>query len=230
MALIKYSALVQEMRNKLNGSVLSKNRAGNYIRNKTTPTNPQTSYQQNQRALLSTVSQAWRGLSDSARAAFSQLAENHPYTNIFGDSVKLDGKSMFSKVSLNRLIAGQALPSDAVPFVEIPFVSVESVEAGVADGLAIGVNVETIPAGFSAILQATEPLPATIGFVKNKYRNLGVVVATDEEIDATSLYVNRFGALSAVNVGQKIHVRLFLISNTAGNSGIASEGVATVIS
>ena len=96
MAKIKYSALVQEMRNKLNGSVLSKNRYGNYVRNKTTPVNPQTVFQQNQRSRLSAVSQAWSSLSEEARRGFARLAENHPYTDIFGDQKKLDGKAMFS--------------------------------------------------------------------------------------------------------------------------------------
>ena len=43
MAKIKMTAIVADMRNKLNGSVFSRNRGGAYIRTKVTPINPQTS-------------------------------------------------------------------------------------------------------------------------------------------------------------------------------------------
>ena len=62
MAKIKLSAIVSEMRGKLNGSVFSKNRGGAYIRTKVTPVNPQSLAQGLVRATLTNLSQAWRGL------------------------------------------------------------------------------------------------------------------------------------------------------------------------
>ena len=42
MAKVLFSALISDMRNKLNGSVFAKNRGGSYLRTKVTPVNPQT--------------------------------------------------------------------------------------------------------------------------------------------------------------------------------------------
>lgn len=228
MGKIKYSALVQEMRNKLNGSVASKNRYGNYFRNKTTPVNPQTSFQQNQRARLSSVSQAWGGLTDAQRQSFATLAQNHPFRDIFGDTMTYDGKAMFSKVNLNLLTAGQALISSAVPFVEVPFVAVDGVTATVADGATVELSVQTAPVGFTVIVECTPPLPATVNFVKNRYRSLGAQSVATGEIDLQSAYATRFGAPTSADVGKRIHVRVFLVSNTTGQVSIASEGSAII--
>lgn len=229
MAKIKYSALVSEMRNKLNGSVLSKNRYGNYVRNKVTPVNPQTSYQQNVRALLASVSQAWAGLTDSARNGFTALAQNHPFTDIFGDSKTLDGKAMFSKLNMNLQKIGLSPITVAPVFVGMPFVEATGATASVASGLELDVSVATIPAGFTAVVEATPPLPATINFVKNRYRQLGTAVAAASVIDATSIYNARLGALSAGDVGKVVHYRLSLVSNTTGQVSIASEISAVVV-
>ena len=53
MAKILMTAIVADIRNKLNGSVFSKNRYGAYVRTKVTPVNPQSTAQQNTRNNLS---------------------------------------------------------------------------------------------------------------------------------------------------------------------------------
>lgn len=228
MAKIKYSALVSEMRNKLNGSVLSKNRYGNYIRNKVTPVNPQTSFQQNVRALLSSVSQAWAGLSEAGRNGFTALAQNHPFTDIFGDSKTLDGKAMFSKLNMNLQKIGLSPITVAPVFVGMPFIEIISVTPSVSAGLQIQINEAVIPAGFTAVVDATPALPATINFVKNRYRQVGTGTAVANEIDASLAYDARFGALASGDIGKVVHVRLSLVSNTTGQVSIASEGSAVV--
>ena len=65
MAKIKMTAIVADMRNKLNGSVFSRNRGGAYIRTKVTPINPQTAAQVQARSLLTSLSQGFRSLSQA---------------------------------------------------------------------------------------------------------------------------------------------------------------------
>lgn len=233
MAKIKYSALVQEMRNKLNGSVLSKNRYGNYVRNKTTPVNPQTRFQQNQRSRLSAVSQAWAGLTAAARSGFAALANEHPFTDIFGDQQTLDGKAMFSKLSLNRLSAGLTVLSDPPVLKGVPYLEIQSAMAHFEEGewyeVSATIAEATIPTGYTAVVQATEPLPATINFVKNRYREIGTATATSGVVNITSLYTERFGAPSPSDDGKRVHVRIFLVDNATGQAGLASEAVADVL-
>lgn len=227
MAKIKYSALVQEMRNKLNGSVMSKNRYGNYVRNKTTPTNPNTEYQQRQRSRLSSVSQAWAGLNVFARKGFSDLAEQHPYSNIFGDMVKLDGKAMFSKLSLNLLSAGKAMLATPVPFVAVPFIALSAVDYDDVDStLELTFSKTTVPVGYTLVIQATPPLPATINFVKNQFREIGTAVLTAGKVDITDMYSARFPQFDGTPATSKFHVLAFLVNNTTGQNSIATTGVS----
>lgn len=230
MAKIKFSALVQEMRNKLNGSVLSKNRYGNYVRNKTTPVNPQTEYQQAQRARLSSVSQLWATITDAARQGFADLANAHPFTDIFGDQKFLDGKAMFAKVNLNLLSAGQSTINAPVAFKGVPFIELTAVTADVSDAeIEVTASSATVPAGYTLVLQATPPMPPTVGFVKNQYRDIGTAALTTSAADITALYNARFGSGWTTKLGSVIHVRGFLVDNTTGQSGIASAVNGSIV-
>lgn len=52
-------------RGKIGGHVASKNRSGAYARIKVTPVNPQTTFQQVARNLLTSLSQGWRALTQA---------------------------------------------------------------------------------------------------------------------------------------------------------------------
>lgn len=220
MAKVKYSALVSDMRNKLNGSVLSKNRAGNYIRNKTTPVNPQTSAQQANRQKLGSMSSAWGGLTDAQRASWRGAVSSFPYTDIFGDRKELDGKSLMIKLNLNLLNAGAAQIQDAPASVAIPELAIESFGATVSGGLTLGINLQTIPVGFALLVYATPKVGGGVYFVKNQYRLLGAFTATAGAVDIDAEYGDRFGAPVTADVGKAINVKAVLVSTTSGQMGV----------
>lgn len=223
MAKVKYSALVSDMRNKLNGSVLSKNRAGNYIRNKTTPVNPQTSFQQANRQKLGAMSSAWNSLTEAQRASWRSAVASFPYTDIFGDRKELDGKSLMIKLNMNLLNAGQAEIQTAPASVAIPELGITSGTATVADGVELVITPGTIPVGFSLLVYATPPVNGGVYFVKNKYRLLGTATAVAGAVDLATLYNDRFGALSAGDVGKAVSVRCALVSNSTGQLGVGVD-------
>ena len=223
MAKVKYSALVSDMRNKLNGSVLSKNRAGNYIRNKVTPVNPQTAAQQANRQQLGSMSSAWNGLTESQRQSWRGAVASFPYTDIFGDRKELDGKSLMIKLNLNLLNAGQSQISSAPASVAIPELGITSGTATVANGVELLITPSTVPVGFSLLVYATPPVNGGVYFVKNKYRLLGTATATAGAVDLQALYDAKFGALSAGDVGKAVSVRCALVSNTTGQLGVGVD-------
>lgn len=228
MASIKYSALVTGMSGKLNGSVLARNRGGNYIRNKTTPLNPQTSAQQNVRSRLSSVSIAWGALTPSQRNGFNELAELHPYTDYWGDQRYLTGKNMFTKLNLNLLAGGENTIQEAPVLDEVPFIEVDGVAAAVGDDIIFTTNVSTVPSGYVLRVFATEPLPATIGFVKNRYRDIGTAVVASGDADITTAYESVFRELVPSDEGKKIHLRAFLLNESTGQVGLATENSADI--
>lgn len=230
MAKIKYSALVSDMRNKLNGSVMSKNRYGSYVRNKVTPVNPQTQYQQAARQQLGAFSSQYRGLTVAQRNSWINGGINFPFTDIFGDVRHLSGQTLFVKLNTNLINAGgSSIDSAPVP-VGIPELAVDAVTATVAAGeltaLSIDVTETTVPAGFALVVYATPPTPASIQFVKNRYRMIGVATVAVGAADILTQYTARLGA--AANVGEMIHVRTALISTDTGQQGVPSAA-ATVV-
>src|SRR5437867_2761155 len=114
MAKLLFTAVVADMRNKLNGTVFSKNRYGAYARTKVTPVNPQSTAQQNQRNTLSTNSAAWRGLTEAQRQSWIDGAINFPTTDIFGNSKILSGQALYVKFNNNLASIGVA-PIDTAP-------------------------------------------------------------------------------------------------------------------
>lgn len=218
MAKIKLSALVSEMRGKLNGSVFSKNRGGAYIRTKVTPVNPQSLAQGLVRATLTNLSQAWRGLTEAERLAWCGAVSSFTGTDIFGDIKTPSGINLFNKLNLNLATIGVA-PINLPPLPQ---------SVGYVDSLALTASAggNTISAAYTAIggsagqtvvVEATSGLSAGKNFVKSEYRVIGTFAggaATPQAIGA--MYIAKFGAMSA---GSKVFVRLKFIDNATGVAG-----------
>lgn len=221
MAKIKYSALVSDMRNKLNGSVMSKNRYGSYVRNKVTPVNPQTSFQLNQRATLSNLSSAWRGLTQAQRDAWTEAAKNRPFTDIFGDTKILSGQAFFVSSNLNLVANGLAQINTPGVSVDVPLIAVDAliVNYDSIEGFGVTMNISeaVVPVGFSLVVYATPGYSAGVTFVKNRFRRLGVFTATAGVVVLTESYTSRFGE---PQVGEKASVRVALVANATGQLGL----------
>lgn len=102
MALIKWGMMVVDGRGKLGGHVLTKSRNGASVRTKVTPTNPQTSYQQSNRAIFGQLSSSWTDLTEAQRLAWNGAVKEFEKTNIFGDLKAPAGRDLY--ISLNRNI------------------------------------------------------------------------------------------------------------------------------
>ena len=225
MAKVLFTAVVADMRNKLNGTVFSKNRYGAYTRTKVTPVNPQSTFQTAVRANFGTTSASWRGLTQAQRNAWIAQAQFFPIIDIFGNSKVLSGQALYQQLNRNLFTAGQSAittpPSPAaIPsFYATAFVS----SAGGAD--TITVSAATVPAGHTCIVAVTAQLTPGIQFAKNRFRVLGTFTATATAIVITTAYRARFGTPV---VGNKILVKVYLIDNTTGQASTPSE-VSTIV-
>lgn len=227
MAKILYSALVSDMRNKLNGSVMSKNRYGNYVRNKVTPTNPQTTSQVAARNRLATWSQAWRGITQSQRNGWISGASSFPIIDIFGQSKILAGNALFTQLNVNLALVGASDIADLPEPVAIPALTALSVTA--AEGtpaLSVVFAPTPVGTGFALLVEATPPIPPSRQFVKNQFRVIATVAAAGSSpFNALTAYQAKFGDPVA---GQVIYVRIRLISTTTGQAGIPLQASAVV--
>lgn len=226
MAKVLFGAGTTDMRNKLNGWVYSRNRYGAYVRTKTTPVNPQTSYQQAVRQRLGNLSSQWRGLTESQRKAWRDATPDFQVIDIFGYPQKLAGNTLYVRLNQNLLNIGES--SINVPPVpeSIPDFFLDSMEA-VASPAAITLTTSeaTVPTGFSLAIYATGNIGPGVSYVKNRLKFIGTAEATASEADITDLWTDRFGEPIA---GQKIIVRARLISTTTGQAGLASQTEALI--
>lgn len=94
-------------------STYSRNRYGQYRRNRATPVNPASTAQGAARARLSTSAAAWRALSESQRSGWASLGALMVRTDSLGQSYSLNGFGAYTSVNSNRLAAGDAALSDA---------------------------------------------------------------------------------------------------------------------
>lgn len=227
MAKILYSALVSDMRNKLNGSVMSKNRYGSYVRNKVTPTNPATTAQVQARNRLATFSQAWRGITQSQRNGWINGASAFPIIDIFGQSKILAGNALFTQLNVNLAITGTAQIDDLPTPVSIPaLTTLSATSAAGTPSLSIVFAPTPVAADFALVIEATPPTSPSIKFVKNKYRIIAVrAAASTSPFNALSAYAAVFGNPVEAQV---ISIRVRLISTITGQSGIPLQAESVV--
>jgi len=228
MAKVKFSALISEMRNKLNGSVFSKNRAGNYLRNKVTPVNPQTSFQIAVRNSLTSLSQGFRSLTSAQILSWNTAVANFTGTDIFGDSKTPSGINLYVKLNLNLITAGQAqivappLPAGAVPVV------ITGVTADFSSSLfTIASALAAVPAGHTLIIEATPLVSPGKSFVKSEFRVIGTELAAAAfPVLAGARWIAKFGTLVT---GQKVFCRVKTVRNATGEASGYSQVFTIVV-
>lgn len=217
MAKVKFSALISEMRNKLNGSVFSRNRGGAYLRNKVTPLNPQTAAQVEARSLLAQFSQSWRSLTQVQRDAWSAAVSNWTTTDVFGDSVKPTGATLYIRLNINISIAGGTpinTPPAPIGVVALEFLELEA--AITADLFEVAFGASPIPAGHAMVVESTACLSPGISNANSQFRVIVVLEdATATPSDCFIPQVDKFGGLVA---GQKVFVRAKMIRLSTGET------------
>lgn len=192
MAKIKFGMMMTDARGKLGGQVFSKNRSGAYVRTKVSPVNAQTARQTFVRSLLSSISQAWSGLTQEVRAGFDGAVAQWSTTDVFGDIKNPTGKNLFTRLNINLVNAGLAQITDVPDKLDVPsfgdFVAEDDTGALALSGFPVDANARLV-------VFATAPQSAGTSYYKGKYRQIGSYpVVTSALIDITSDYVAKFGA------------------------------------
>lgn len=219
MAKVKFSALISEMRNKLNGSVFSKNRAGNYLRNKITPVNPQTTNQQNNRMLLGSIASSWRDLTRTQIEAWNEATVNFPKTDIFGDTKYPSGFNLFTELNKNRASFG--LPVLLVPPMPgvFPVFDVASVVASVGTPeLEITLTGVAPIAFYQVLIEATPAVSNGKSYVKNMYRRVATSMTTNPDV------FDAYSALFGTPIeGERAYLRIRVLHVASGQLSVPLE-------
>jgi hypothetical protein len=228
MAKIKLSAIVSEMRGKLNGSVFSKNRGGAYLRTKVTPVNPNTSAQSLVRATLASISATWRTLTQLERDAWNSAVSSFTYTDIFGDIKTPSGINLYNKLNLNlATISATAITTPPVASSTGYVSSLSFVPDSVTPDMLVTYTKVDIGAPQKIVIEATAQCSMGINFAKSAYRIIEVLPGnTLTGFDIYTNYTARFGALVP---GQKIFIRIKAVNIVDGISGQYTSSFAEVV-
>jgi len=215
MAKVLFSALISDMRNKLNGSVFARNRGGAYLRTKVTPVNPKTSAQVAQRSLLTTYAQSWRSLTEAQRLAWSAAVGSWAKTDIFGTIVNPSGNTLYIRLNINVALAGGTALSTPPSPVGAEALTELSVVADVSSSaVTVTFLPAAVPADHAMVIESTPMLSPGISNANAKYRVIKTLAAAAVSPDnAFTSQTAKFGALVA---GQKIFVRAKFINMLTG--------------
>lgn len=108
---MKYKGtLITDASGSLNGLVFSHNTYGAYIRQRVTPTNPNTPQQQSVRALMANAHVAWLVLAQATKDAWTAYAAGTPIFDNLGNAIHITGRLMFLRDYILRKVAGAPLP------------------------------------------------------------------------------------------------------------------------
>lgn len=219
MALIKLTAIVDNISGKLNGTVFAKNKGGNYMRSKSKPSNPRTASQMAVRAQFGAISSAWKSLTESARSAWRESASNFPYINRLGDSKILSGFALHQKLNTNLDLIGEnalTFPPEPISPPNFGSIKVTALEKeGDDDILNIVAPLATSDMNSKTLIFATPPLSRGIENFENKLRL--IFVQQSDEFDGTAnlnqYYEEVFGRLP---LGAKVGIRVQNVSTISG--------------
>jgi len=224
---IKFGAIVVDGRNKIGGHVLSKNRAGAYMRTKVTPTNPQTIAQLAVRNRFAGLSSVWKGLDDADRLAWNAIVAAYAKTDVFGDIKNPSGFNLHQALNNNLLNVGETAnttPPDSAPvgaFTSLTFTVANTVEAL---SLVFAAVTDT---DHKTIVMATPALSPGRYNVKNRFRQIAVLAAEETSpYDALAEYKAVFGAVGAT--GMKVKIKMYQVNINTGQAGLPISASAFI--
>lgn len=102
MAIVQYTAIVNQIRGKLNGTVFNKARTVNTMQRKQQQPQGSRGYQSEIRNIFSTVQRRWKSLSALVQTNWGVAAQNNPARDRFGNQVVLSGYNQFIKAGILR--------------------------------------------------------------------------------------------------------------------------------
>lgn len=102
-----------EMSGSIGGNTWSHNKGGQYVRQRTTPTNPNSVRQQKARSYLSTLTHGWGALTAAQRNAWTAWATANPVVDTLGQTFVRSGQQAY--IALNARLLDQSLTASSAP-------------------------------------------------------------------------------------------------------------------
>ena len=182
----------------------SRNSGGQYVRQRSMPTQPRTPAQVNQRARLTSQSSAWRGITDAQRAAWNAFAQSFTIVNTLGTAIHLTGAQCFIKVNSVNLLNGDATV-DIPPLLPAFIAATVTGLTAVSATPLISLQGADPAAGTKFMIFASPQVSAGVSFQGNFRFIQTSSVFTAGTMSLQTAYAAKFGALIT---GKKVFVKI----------------------
>lgn len=202
--------IVSPVLSKVSGSVAglvgSHNKGGMYFRQRSTPTNPNTSFQQVVRNAVKLYASRWSNtLTAAQRTAWGVYAQNQPLTNKLGESKNVPPLSQYQRSNVPRAQAGlttvDAGPTNyTLPTFTDPSFTIVGTTGVVAVTFSntAGTNDWAREVGGAMLVYISRPQSVGINFFKGPYRFMdkiaGAVVPPTSPAAMTSPFLGATGS------------------------------------
>jgi hypothetical protein len=175
------------------GVTFSRNRNGQYVRNRSIPVNPGSTFQQSVRARFSSNAQNWRDLTSAQRAGWTDLGLQISRNDTLGQAYNLTGFQAYLLVNNNKLAAGDATVADA-PLYAPPDPIVTVTLTLTAGAFSVAYTPTPLPAGTRAFVSCSPQRSAGRSF-EGDIRLISVTpAAAVSPLNILAAYTARFGA------------------------------------
>lgn len=202
------SNLLSKSSGSLNGLVGSHNKGGMYLRQRSTPTNPATSFQQAVRNSVRDLTSRWNStLTQAQRTSWYTYAANVALINRLGEAKNIPGLSMYTRCNVPRLQAGRTRIDDAPTNFSLGTFTDPTFAVVAATGIVTITFTNTdswASTGGALLVWASRPQQPTIVFFKGPFRFLnsinGAAVPPTSPATATSPFT--------IGVGNRLFFRV----------------------
>lgn len=182
----------------------SRNRSGQYRRQRAIPVQPRTPAQIAARSRLTSQSAAWRGLTNAQRAAWIAFGNSFTVVNSLGQTINLTGSQCFVKVNSVNLLNGDSVVSTPPALPAFVANTVTGIDATAATPI-IEASGATPAAGTKYMYFASPQLSAGVSFNGKYVWLVTATTFTTGKFDLTTVYTARYGALI---VGKRVFVKI----------------------
>ncbi len=228
MAKILLGDRIADIRGSIGGTTYSRNTFANYIRNKTSPVNPNTPAQQLVKNRFTAMSQSWTGLTEANRISWIDGAPTWSNNNIFNQSIDYTGFSLYGRLNRNRQEINEPLISTFVLPAEVDSFTSLSLVADTTGGTMEITFDPALAADHKVVIRATRPLSPGQNFVRTEFRKIAVLDSTNlSPVDLVAFYTAVFGVLPPVNAKIFVDAKQVLISN--GQNSVPIKASAIVL-
>jgi hypothetical protein len=174
----------------VNWRTASRNRNGQYIRNRSIPVQPRSTAQLAIRGYLIDAAQFWRTLSDGDRLGWKTYGSLHPKTDSLGQSNAPTGEQVFVGTNAVRALLGQEFVKTAPGLIDF-----SSFSEGIitSEDNTVVISDYTTPTGGSIMVYAAKPTSPGRSFFGAPLFLLATAIDATAPLDITAQLIGRWG-------------------------------------